>query len=115
MDKNRRWIHDTDVLKSCEDSFVTVLHPSVLTEWVDDNGPTLATSTWLVVLYFLKLLTAKNYAITKACKQHQSPFLLPRHGAQGTDMFVEVVDVIHKKFRTKTSVFLNCCGNQQRH
>ena len=29
MDKNQRWIHSTDVLKSREDS-------SVLTEWVDD-------------------------------------------------------------------------------
>ena len=35
MDKNRRWIHSLDVLKSCEDSSVIVLHPSVLTEWVD--------------------------------------------------------------------------------
>ena len=36
MDKDWRWIHHTDVLKSCEDSSVTVLHPSVLTEWADD-------------------------------------------------------------------------------
>ena len=36
MDKNQRWIHSTDVLKSHEDSSVTVPHLSVLTEWVDD-------------------------------------------------------------------------------
>ena len=36
MDKNRRWIHSTDVLKSREDNSVTVLHLSVLTEWADD-------------------------------------------------------------------------------
>ena len=35
MDKNRRWIHSLDVLKSCVDSSVIVPHPSVLTEWVD--------------------------------------------------------------------------------
>ncbi len=36
MDKNRRWIHSTAVLKSREDISVTVPHPSLLTEWVDD-------------------------------------------------------------------------------
>ena len=36
MDKNRMWIHSTDVLRSPEDGPVTVLHPTVLTEWVVD-------------------------------------------------------------------------------
>ena len=38
--------------------------------------------------------------------------------AQGTGMFVKVVDVLHKKFlkkKKKTSIFRNCCGSQQRH
>ena len=35
MDKNRRWIHSTDVLKSREDSSHSA-SLSVLTEWADD-------------------------------------------------------------------------------
>ena len=44
-----------------------------------------------------------------------SSFLSMACRAQGTDMFVEVVDVLHKTFLKKTSIFMNCCGNQQRH
>ena len=44
-----------------------------------------------------------------------SSFLSVARRAQGTDMFVGVVDVLHKKFLKKPSIFLNSCGNQQRH
>ena len=35
--------------------------------------------------------------------------------AQGSDMFVKVVDVLHKTFLKKPSIFMNCCDNQLRH
>ena len=44
-----------------------------------------------------------------------SSFLSMACRSQGTDTFVEVVDVLHKTFLKKTSIFMNCCGNQQRH
>ena len=41
-----------------------------------------------------------------------SSFLRMACRALGTDMFVKVVDVLHKKF-LNTYIFMNCCGNQQ--
>ena len=45
----------------------------------------------------------------------RSSFLSMVCRLQGRDMFVEVIDVLHKTFLKKTYIFMNCCGDQQRH
>ena len=58
-----------------------------------------------------------NYFSVKATSHANfcSSFLSMACRSQVTDMFVEDVDVLHKTFLKKPSIFMNCCGNQQRH
>ena len=131
MDKNRRWVHSADVLKSGEDSshtaspvsshrvgrwheampnvsYIDIVNYLVFSEGVDGGE-----------LSSYKSTEAYNYlhsnTIRKVLLKKHSEFIFLKAAVEPSQSVNQAKHTAWIRFLKKTYIFMNCCGNQQRH